>query len=128
MKQLRKALAGLRKFAFSLPGAYEEFPWGESVAKVNKKVFVFMGRAVTRERGLTFTVKLPVSGAEALQLPFAEPTGYSLGKSGWVTAKFMPGQPAPLELILPWIEESYRAVAPRKLVAQLETAQVKDKS
>ena len=30
-------------FALRLPGAYEDHPWGESVAKVNKKVFVFMG-------------------------------------------------------------------------------------
>jgi len=120
MKQLRKASAALRKHALGLPGAYEEFPWGERVVKVNKKVFVFMGREVTRENGLSFSVKLPVSGAEALELPFAEPTGYSLGKSGWVTAKFMPGQPAPIELILSWVEESYRAIAPRKLVAELE--------
>ena len=35
----------LRIFALGLPGAYEEFPWGESVVKVNKKVFVFLGMA-----------------------------------------------------------------------------------
>ena len=33
----------VRAFALGLPGAVEEFPWGESVAKVNKKVFVFLG-------------------------------------------------------------------------------------
>ena len=32
----------LRTFALGLPGAYEEFPWGESVVKVNKKMFVFL--------------------------------------------------------------------------------------
>ena len=26
----------VREFALGFPGAYEEFPWGESVAKVNK--------------------------------------------------------------------------------------------
>ena len=123
MKQLRKALAALRKHALTLPGAYEEFPWGDRVVKVNKKVFVFMCKKVTRERGLSITVKLPVSRAEALELPFTEPTGYSLGKSGWVTATFMPGQPAPIELILDWVEESYRAIAPRKLLAELEAAE-----
>ena len=35
----------VREFALGMPGAVEEFPWGESVAKVNKKVFVFLGVA-----------------------------------------------------------------------------------
>ena len=33
----------LRAFAFGLPEAWEDHPWGESVAKVGKKVFVFFG-------------------------------------------------------------------------------------
>ena len=33
----------VREFALGMPGAIEDFPWGESVAKVNKKVFVFLG-------------------------------------------------------------------------------------
>ncbi|MBA3709787.1 MAG: hypothetical protein H0W83_13320, partial [Planctomycetes bacterium] len=34
----------LRAFALAFPGAYEDFPWGERVVKVAKKVFVFLGR------------------------------------------------------------------------------------
>ena len=33
----------LREFSGSLPESYEDFPWGELVMKVNKKVFVFLG-------------------------------------------------------------------------------------
>lgn len=112
----RKAEATLRKFALALPGAWEDPPWGESVAKVRKKVFVLLGRA---DAGLSLSVKLPESATIALSLPFVEPTGYGLGKSGWVTARFEAGAKPPIEIPLRWIYESYRAVAPKKLVASL---------
>jgi predicted DNA-binding protein (MmcQ/YjbR family) len=115
---LKKAADALRKFALSLPGATEEFPWGESVAKVNKKVFVFLGKG--NPDGLSFSVKLPQSGEKVLDKPFAEPTGYGLGKSGWVSVSFEAGDRAPIDECKRWIEESYRAIAPKKLVAELE--------
>jgi predicted DNA-binding protein (MmcQ/YjbR family) len=111
----------LRTFALGLPGAYEEFPWGESVVKVNKKVFVFLGMAPAADAGLAFSVKLPISGDDVLSLPFTEPTGYGLGKHGWVTARFLPGEQPPIDVARDWIEESYRAVAPKKLLAQLDS-------
>ncbi|MDQ3706964.1 MAG: MmcQ/YjbR family DNA-binding protein [Chloroflexota bacterium] len=40
---LREAHEQLKAYALSLPGAYEDHPWGESVVKVNKKIFVFFG-------------------------------------------------------------------------------------
>jgi predicted DNA-binding protein (MmcQ/YjbR family) len=117
---VRKVEAALRKFALGLPGAREDFPWGESVVKVNKKVFVFLGKGHPKG-GFGFSVKLPDSGADVLEMPFAEPTGYGLGKSGWVSVRFAPGdRPPPTDQLLGWIEESYRAIAPKKLVAQLE--------
>ena len=111
----------LRTFALGLPGAYEEFPWGESVVKVNKKVFVFLGMAPTVDVGLSFSVKLPISGDDVLSLPFTEPTGYGLGKHGWVTARFLPGELPPINVACDWILESYRAVASKKLLAQLDS-------
>ena len=53
-------------------------------------------------------------------LSFAEPTGYGLGKHGWVTATFEPGDAIPLDLIREWIDESYRAVAPKSVLAKME--------
>jgi|SRR5579871_3416348 len=106
--------AALREFALGFPEAREEFPWGERVIKVKKKVFVFLGHAQDAE--LSLSVKLPHSGAVALALPHAEPTGYGLGKSGWVSASFPPDDLPPLDMLKAWIEESYAAVAPKKLV------------
>ncbi len=103
----------LKAFCLSLPEAYEDHPWGETVFKVRKKVFVFFG-----ETGIS--VKLPQSGWPAQQLPFVKPTGYNLGKSGWVTASFADGGEVPYDLLREWIKESYRAVAPKKLAALLQ--------
>jgi predicted DNA-binding protein (MmcQ/YjbR family) len=112
-----KGVAGqLRDLALSYPGAHEEFPWGERVVKVKGKVFVFLGR----EDPIGLSVKLPQSGLMALALPFASPTGYGLGKAGWVTAQFEPREKPPVDVLKAWIDESYRAVAPKKLVAELE--------
>ena len=110
----------LREFALRLPGAVEDFPWGDRVAKVNKKVFVFLGRDATEE-GFSFTVKLPASRDVAIAIPGAEPAGYGLGKSGWVTITIGPKSQPDVNQLLQFIEESYRAVAPKKLVAQLDT-------
>jgi len=52
--------------------------------------------------------------------PWAEPTGYGLGKSGWVSLSCKASQLPPLDLLRCWIEESYRAVAPKKLIAELD--------
>ena len=53
-------------------------------------------------------------------MPFAEPTGYGLGKSGWVS--FNPGEDdiPDIEQQKDWVEESYRAQAPRKLVKEYD--------
>lgn len=96
--------------ALSLPEAWEDHPWGEIVAKVGKKVFVFFGV----EESFGMAVKLPASGAAVLAEPFAEPCGYGLGKSGWVTIR-LDAKSIPLERAKAWIEESYLAVAPKKL-------------
>ena len=96
------------------PEVREEFPWGERAFKVAKKVFVFLG---SDGSDVSMSVKLPESNEMALQFPFAEPTHYGLGKSGWVTVKFAPDDEVPMFLLEGWIGESYRAVAPKKLVA-----------
>ena len=117
---LRDLSHSLRKFALSLPGATEDFPWGERVAKVNGKVFVFLGLDPVPGGEMGFSVKLPASAEEALELPFTAPTGYGLGKSGWVTAKFGEKDAPPIAILEEWIRESYCAIAPKKLAARLD--------
>jgi predicted DNA-binding protein (MmcQ/YjbR family) len=103
-------------FALELPDAYLDHPWGEDVVKVNKKVFVFLGSDGGADSGMS--VKLRESREQALASPGAEPTGYGLGRSGWVNVPF-PGAP-PIAILRDWVEESYRLVAPRRLVMRLD--------
>ena len=85
--------------------------------KVGKKVFVFLGVPAT---GFGMGVKLPDSGGAMLAMPFAQPAGYGLGRSGWVEMRFEEGVEPPLDLLLECVEESYRAVAPKTLVRELD--------
>jgi predicted DNA-binding protein (MmcQ/YjbR family) len=112
----------VREFALGLPGAAEEFPWGETVAKVNKKVFVFLGVSDgSYPMGVTVKLKDAAAHAHALTSPGAEPAGYGLGKAGWVRVPLAKkGAPA-ADLLCDWVEESYRAIAPKRLTAELDT-------
>ena len=109
----------VRAFALGLPGAWEDFPWGESAVKVGTKVFAFLG--VPGPGDGRMGVKLPESGGALLAAAFARPMGYGLGKSGWVEVAFGEdgGEAPPLDLLLECVAESYRAVAPKSLVAQM---------
>ena len=116
-RRQQKAAAQLKAFALDLPGAWEDHPWGDTVVKVGKKVFVFLGAA---DR-VSMSTKLPESHDAAMTMPFTSPTGYGLGRGGWVTSAFEPGDDPPVDILCDWIEESYRAIAPKKLVAELES-------
>jgi predicted DNA-binding protein (MmcQ/YjbR family) len=116
---LEEACENLFKAALAYPGAYEENPWGERVAKVNGKVFLFSGMW---KGNMNFSVKLPQSKEEALSRPHATPTGYGLGKSGWVSFSIPTVAEIPKEAEA-WLEESYRTVAPKKLSKLIGTAE-----
>ena len=106
----------LRGFGLALPEATEDHPWGHSALKVRGKTFVWLDKGEKGD-GLSLTVKLPVSRDFALVFDFAEPAGYGLGRSGWISCRFAKDEAADLDLMKRWIAESYRAVAPKKLGA-----------
>jgi predicted DNA-binding protein (MmcQ/YjbR family) len=115
------ALKELRRFGLSYPGAHTKSPWpGHLDLAVNDKTFAYLS---VEGQPLGISCKLPESHAAALLLPFTKPTGYGLGNSGWVSAEFADAASVPLELLKAWIEESYRAQAPKKLVASLSQAE-----
>jgi predicted DNA-binding protein (MmcQ/YjbR family) len=88
----------LRAFGLSLPGAHRKSPWPEhDDLAVRDKTFAY----------------LPAKGK-----PFS-----LSAKSGWVSFSPGPEQFPSLDQLKEWVEESYRAQAPRKLVKELDERQ-----
>ena len=80
--------------------------------KARNKTFLFVSEAEIK-------LKLGPSLPDATWLASKEPSRYQAGSIGWVTLKFNSDEPPALELLEKWIDESYRLLAPRQLVAML---------
>ncbi|MEA3032052.1 MAG: hypothetical protein QOH86_68 [Sphingomonadales bacterium] len=116
-----EATRQLREWGLGLPGAHSKSPWeGHDDLAVNDKTFAYLGT----DDAFTLSVKLPYTASAALELPFAKPTAYGLGKWGWVSFSPPDGKVPPLEQLKEWVEESYRAQAPRRLVKELDAREV----
>ena len=114
------AFAAIRAYGLGFPEAEEDFPWGHTALKVRGKTFAWLG---DEDERFGMTVKLPVSRDFAELFDFASPAGYGLGRSGWISCRFAPGEEPDLDLMKRWLVESYRAVAPKKLGALLSVVE-----
>lgn len=108
----------LRAWGLTLPGAHRKSPWPDhDDLAVKDKTFAYLPG---KGKEFSLSVKLPYTGYEALQLPWATPTAYGLGKSGWVSFSPPADEIPTLDDLKAWVEESYRAQAPKKLVSELD--------
>jgi predicted DNA-binding protein (MmcQ/YjbR family) len=108
----------LARHALAKPEAWEDEPWeGDRVAKVRKKIFVFLPSNDAGSLG----VKIPHSRVYAATLPCAVPMAYGLGKHGWVTIHLDHTSRPAVALLRDWIDESYAAIAPVTLVRLAES-------
>lgn len=105
---------GLRRH----PGAELKSPWpGHLDLDVGGKTYAYLSVPGDPPH---VSWKLPRSRDLALSLPGSEPTGYGLGKSGWVSCSLAGHPLPPLAMLEEWLDESYRAQAPKRLLAQFE--------
>jgi predicted DNA-binding protein (MmcQ/YjbR family) len=114
--RMNQILARLRKICLTLPETKETPTWGQPHFRVGEKIFAGCGEEDGR-RVIGF--KLEREHAEAIvHDPRFRPAPY-VGKHGWVSmdAERVSDWGEVRELVL----ESYRLIAPRRLVAKLET-------
>jgi predicted DNA-binding protein (MmcQ/YjbR family) len=105
----------LRAFGLTYPGVATKSPWpGHDDLAVKGKTFAYLS---IEGEPFSISLKLPYTGEEARKLRFATPTGYGLGKSGWVTFQPKPSEMPSMRQLKSWLDESYRAQAPKKLAA-----------
>lgn len=110
----------IRAFGLAFPGAHYKSPWPDHLdLAVNDKTFAYLS---LEGQPFGISCKLPRSAMDALELPYTRPAGYGLGKSGWVEARFGAGDEVPVDLIKAWLDESYRAQAPKRLIKELDAA------
>jgi hypothetical protein len=121
MKQHSKTgsvlLSALRSAALGYPEVQEGLACAGTSAekrtiKVKNKAFLFLGTA-------DVMFKLRESLAEAAELAAKEPDRYKVGAHGWVTVTIGNGKSLSEKRVAKWIDESYRLLAPKQLVALL---------
>jgi predicted DNA-binding protein (MmcQ/YjbR family) len=110
-------LKELRSLGLTYPGVETKSPWpGHDDLAVKGKTFAYLS---LEGEPFSISLKLPYTGDEARKLGFAKPTGYGLGKSRWVTFEPALGEMPSIRQLKSWLDESYRAQAPKKLAAQV---------
>jgi predicted DNA-binding protein (MmcQ/YjbR family) len=90
---------------------------GEATFRVRGKNFVFAGGDASG-----ISVKLPKEEAEAVVATddLAEPTGYGLGRHGWVSVQIGPRPDADRwRQVEEWVRTSYTLVAPKTLAKRV---------
>lgn len=103
----------LRAIAASYPETEEVGVCVNTSFKALGKAFAFVG---AKPEGYSLRLKLKASLEEAERLAAETPSVYSVGKFGWTLVKLPHDERLPDDLAARWIDESFRLLAPKKLV------------
>lgn len=103
----------MREIAIALPEVTEEVTWGEDLNfRVNKKIFLFPGET-------SMTVKADPDEREALLADPRFKLAAYVGRFGWVTMD-VTAKKLDWDEVAELITTSYRLIAPKRLVKQLD--------
>ena len=107
----------IQKTALSLPEVEEGLVCDKVEFKAGKKNSLFMGKDGD---GYNVKPKLKNSLEEALVQSSGQVGTIYVGSNGWVELEFPHCKSSPQSVLVRWIEESYRLLVPKKLVAKLD--------
>jgi len=112
-----KPMRELGKIALKFPETEAGTSCNKTAYKARGKSFLFVGADADTWNAM---FKPGDSKAEFQSLAIQDPNRYSLGKTGWATLTFSHKEAPKSADLKRWIEESFRQIAPKKLVAEWE--------
>lgn len=108
----------LQAHAMTFPEVSESPSCVNRSFKARSKGFMFLGE---KETGmLRLMVKLGSGVESAKTVAKGNPDGWSVKGPGWITGNFTDDEAPPLDVMTAWINESYRLLAPKTLVSELD--------
>ena len=120
----RSPLPRLRKLCLALPEAHEVEAWGEPTFRIKNKIFA-MYAADDRHGSGHHAVWIKASAVNQRLMVEADPDRFFVppyvGPSGWVGVRLDPDKTDWNELA-DLLRDGYRMIAPKKLVAVLESS------
>ena len=111
-----KPMQALRRIALQYPEAEEGISCNKAAFKARGKAFLYVG---SDDTSYNVMLKLHDSLPEAKKRAVKEPHHYGVGGMDWVKATFGHDESAPAGLMEKWIDESFRLLAHKQLVALL---------
>jgi predicted DNA-binding protein (MmcQ/YjbR family) len=109
----------LRNICLALPEAVEQETWGHPTFRVREKIFTTFG--IADEAGETTTSMKAPAGEQEVLLATGEPFFYPkyVGSKGWIGVRL--DAATDWQEIAELVEDSYREIAPKRLITQLDT-------
>ena len=111
-----KPMHAIRRIALEYPEVEEGTSCNKSAFKARKKSFLFMGM---NDKTFNVMLKLVASLDEAERLEAQCPDCFKVGSHGWTTVILPHTQSPSAGLMERWIDESYRSLVHKQLVALL---------
>ncbi len=108
----------IRDHAMTFPQTEEGSSCVNRAFKAGGKNFAFLGE---KEDHCNLRLKLNSSIPEVTALAKEDPERWQVGTGGWTLLRFPPDDPPATDDLERWVTESFLLLAPKKVIAQLET-------